>query len=312
MKIFLTWSGTRSREVAQLLYDWLPQVIQAIEPQFSPHLEKGAKWITQLDEWLEETSFGIAILTPENLRSEWLHYEVGALSKQTADARVCTFLIGLTPSDVALPLSKFQHTGMEKADIFKLVSDINRYLATLSGGNALTDERLKKAFETGWNEFDQKLKALVAKSITANATNVARSESDILEELLETVREMRREQLELSRNTIQRATKEDFVSKLKLTFTGLEPSESAYIRFRRLIPRELIELYGWRTMRNGENDGFLMIEIEFGMIIPKGITSVIEDRLMASFSVVDFDTAQVVADWVIVRRPKIWESDALD
>src|SRR5262249_22934477 len=121
MKIFLSWSRDESKEVARAFSVWLPRVIQAIKPWFSPDIEKGAKWGAELDKALEGTRFGIVCLTPNNLDSRWLHYEAGALSK-TEGARVWTFLHrGLSPGDVGPPLGSFQATTAEKDEVFKLL-----------------------------------------------------------------------------------------------------------------------------------------------------------------------------------------------
>lgn len=115
MKIFLSWSGKQSREIAEAFYNWLPRVIQAVKPWFSQDIEKGAKWAAELDKALGGTRFGIVCLTPDNLPNPSLHYEAGALSK-TEGARVWTFLHGgLSSSDVAPPLSSFHATTAEKS-----------------------------------------------------------------------------------------------------------------------------------------------------------------------------------------------------
>lgn len=128
MKVFISWSGPRSRAVAEALNDWLRRVIQAVRPFYSPDIEKGAKWSSEIDHALEGTAFGIICLTKDNLRSEWIHYEAGALSK-TPDAMIWTLLLDVQPSEVGQPLGKFQHTIAEKEDVWKLVQTINRRLA---------------------------------------------------------------------------------------------------------------------------------------------------------------------------------------
>ncbi len=44
MKVFLGWSGSRSKETAEALGDWLGQVIQAVDPWISSDILKGARW----------------------------------------------------------------------------------------------------------------------------------------------------------------------------------------------------------------------------------------------------------------------------
>ncbi|MCP4614466.1 MAG: hypothetical protein GY845_37785 [Planctomycetes bacterium] len=72
MKIFISWSGTLSHKVACVLRDWLPSVIQAVEPYVSSEdIDKGARWSTDIAGKLEESSFGIIAVTPENLSAPW-------------------------------------------------------------------------------------------------------------------------------------------------------------------------------------------------------------------------------------------------
>jgi len=109
MKIFISWSERQSKEIARALSEWLRLVIQAVEPFYSPEIEKGTKWSNELDGALEGTHFGIVCLTSDNCKSTWIHFEAGALSK-TGNARIWTFLCGLKPSDVPPPLSKFPYS----------------------------------------------------------------------------------------------------------------------------------------------------------------------------------------------------------
>ena len=81
MKVFISWSGDQSKKIAQLFRDWLPTVIQAIEPFVSSEdIEKGARWNTDIAQELKESSFGLICVTKDNLNSQWLNFEAGALS----------------------------------------------------------------------------------------------------------------------------------------------------------------------------------------------------------------------------------------
>src|SRR5688572_19220319 len=109
MEVFLSWSGERSKAVAETLSVWLGQVIQAVDPWISSDIEKGARWNPEIAARLEQSRVGIICLTKENLDAKWILFESGALSK-TKDAYVCTLLLDIDPSDVEQPLGQFQHT----------------------------------------------------------------------------------------------------------------------------------------------------------------------------------------------------------
>jgi hypothetical protein len=201
MKIFLSWSGSRSRAVAKALNDWLPRVIQALKPFYSPEIEKGAKWSGELDDALEGTRFGIVCLTPDCLNSPWIHFESGALSK-TKDAAVWTYLYDLNAGDVPQPLGKFQHTSAERNDTFRLLKSINQRLAD-SGGEPLDEQLLRESFETFWPKLDEQLQQVnelsIAKQSSSTSHTRQRDERAILNEILELVRNQDRRLIALER-----------------------------------------------------------------------------------------------------------------
>lgn len=184
MKIFLSWSGARSKAVADVLYAWLPQVIQAVDPWMSSEMEKGRKWSPEISDRLGQTPFGIICLTRENLSAPWILFEAGALSK-TPDAYTWTFLYELSPTDVQQPLAQFQHTVAEKQDVRKLLHTINEVVRTL-GEKALSDTVLDKVFETFWPELQSSLASIPPER--AKPRGEVRSERELLEEVLELVR----------------------------------------------------------------------------------------------------------------------------
>jgi hypothetical protein len=192
MKVFLGWSDTKSFETAQAFNEWLPKVIQAVDPFISSGIPKGKRWGKVLIDELEETKVGILCLTRENLDSNWLLYEAGALSK-TKDAYVCTFLLDLKPTDIEEPLASFQHTIFEKDDIRKLIDTINKAVEN-SGERSLSENHLNIIFETFWPELKEELKNIVEKE--AEVDQPIREEREILEEILAIVRALEKEQRE--------------------------------------------------------------------------------------------------------------------
>lgn len=101
MRVFLSWSGERSRIVADALRHWIPDVIQSVELWMSgSDIEAGARWNERIQHQLSESRFGILCVTPENIPSPWLLFEAGALAKTIEDTFVCPYLIDLEPSDL--------------------------------------------------------------------------------------------------------------------------------------------------------------------------------------------------------------------
>jgi hypothetical protein len=185
LKVFLSWSGPRSKAVAEALWTWLPGVLQSVDPFLSAeNIDKGAKWGQAISGELAQTNFAIICLTPANLAAPWLLFEAGALSK-LAESRVWTYLIGLEPSDVKDPLSEFQHTSANKTDTRRLLGSINQKLTA-----PLSDASLTKAFDMWWPELEEKLHALPEDPPPNSApANSMEKVPEMVAEILDRVRE---------------------------------------------------------------------------------------------------------------------------
>ncbi|WP_339521758.1 hypothetical protein [Pseudomonas sp. EL_65y_Pfl2_R96] len=184
MKVFVSWSGPRSKAVAELLSDWIKCVLQASQPWISTRdIDKGAIWFSEISDQLRETAAGIVCLTQENKNKPWILFETGALAKGLSTNRVCTFLIDLAPSDIEDPLAQFNHTTPERSSMWGLISSLNSCLDT-----ARLDERiLKQVFETYWPQFEASFAEVLA--ATPEEANVApRTGDSILAEILSNTR----------------------------------------------------------------------------------------------------------------------------
>jgi len=187
MKVFLSHSGIRSLKLAKLFQEWLPNVIQNIDPWISDDIKKGKLWRGEISKELEDTKIGIICLTQTNLISPWILFEAGALSK-THDANVSTFLLDNEPSDISGPLADFQHTVLEKEDIRKLIGEINDQLKMMNE-KPLAQQRLDTAFERYWKDFeDPALDIKSSKEGKEEIKRTKRGKEDILEEVLDRLR----------------------------------------------------------------------------------------------------------------------------
>lgn len=171
-----------SHRVAVGLRDWLPSVLQAIEPYVSSEdIDKGARWNTDISKELEDSSFGILCITPENLEAPWLNFEAGALSKSLDRARVAPFLFQVERTAITGPLLQFQSTLLETDDVRKLVKSLNAAL----GDQALDEARIDEIFDVWWPRLKETLESIGEEP---EARPKARTQGDLLAEVLELVR----------------------------------------------------------------------------------------------------------------------------
>jgi hypothetical protein len=164
MKVFLSWSGETSQNVAKALRDWLPCVLQAVRPVMSTEdIDKGTRWSDELAKQLDETAYGILCLTSYNISAPWLNFEAGAISKALERSRVSPFLFRVNRERVTGPLQQFQFTlyrdddARSKEDIFSLLTSLNRSLAA---ADEVSHEVLRRECEMWWSTLEKSLKAI--------------------------------------------------------------------------------------------------------------------------------------------------------
>jgi hypothetical protein len=162
LKIFLSWSGDRSRHVAEALRGWLKKVIQAIDPWMSEQdLQTGGRWNPELETALADSIFGVSCLTKSNLQKPWILFEAGALASKVKDRSfLCPYLIDLEFEELGYPLATFHGQKCDKAGTFKLVCGINNALRSVQPAGALPDNDLAETFKTFWPKLKKQLKKL--------------------------------------------------------------------------------------------------------------------------------------------------------
>ncbi|ADV86383.1 Uncharacterised protein [Vibrio vulnificus] len=207
MNVFISWSGNRSKAVAELLDDWLQCVIQAVDPWMSSKdIDRGAMWFSEINDQLQNTTIGIICLTQDNLSKPWILFEAGALAKGLTESRVCTFLVDLEPSDIGTPLSQFNHTFPNKDGVWELIRTLNSSLKD----KALKERVLEQVFDTYWPQFEQRFKSIL-QDYPMDHVTPKRTENEILVEILESTRSMERRVRKLEGGDFERSRPKSLV-----------------------------------------------------------------------------------------------------
>lgn len=206
MRVFISWSGVASRAVAEALADWLPKVIQGVEPFVSAKdIDKGANWTVELARELDDARFGILCVAPDNLLSPWLNYEAGAIAK-SVESRVCPVLLGVQKSDVRPPIAQLQMTSIDLEDFKLLMASMNK-----SAGNPLDLPALHEAVEIWWPKLQAVIDEIDVPAAAVTLDGVQEpvqpesTTQEMLEELLRRVRQMDQRLGRVERNGRPRA-----------------------------------------------------------------------------------------------------------
>jgi TIR domain len=179
VKVFLSWSGQKSKRIAVALRDWLPSVIQEIEAFMSERdIAAGVRWLNEIDQQLEGTNFAIVCVTRDNQSAPWLNFEAGAVAKVIDEARVVPLAIDLKLADVKPPLGHFQAKDISKSGIMAVLEALN-VLAERPVSN------LAAACDKWWPDLEPKLASAATE---AESSAPVREERELLEEILATVR----------------------------------------------------------------------------------------------------------------------------
>jgi hypothetical protein len=189
LKIFISWSGERSKSVAKALKDWLPIVVQYVDPWMSDRdIKSGERWFLEISKQLEDAQFGIICLTPENIEKPWILFEAGALAKHLDFSRVVPLLLDLKTYELQeCPFGQFQAQKIDREGIEKLIISIQSFAAMNITDDAPKDEHVLKAFEKQWPD----LKAMMKDApLATSQKKPSRNIEDILEDLISSTRNM--------------------------------------------------------------------------------------------------------------------------
>lgn len=182
MKIFISWSGSRERVVAEALKKALIATCAGRVEVFvsSADIAKGDRGLSVIDARLKDSDYGIIVLSSTNQGAQWINYEGGALAK-TLDTRVATLLMDMVTSDVEGPLQNFQATRFcDEADVHRMFREI-----ALAADPDMPEESIGVLFSNHWPTLQRSWQTGPSESAVPR-----RSNEDMLAELINRVRDL--------------------------------------------------------------------------------------------------------------------------
>jgi hypothetical protein len=190
IKVFISWSGDLSKDIALAMHDWFENVYDVIDPFVSDvSIEPGTRSLEEIQKSLNGTDFGIVIVTKTNQNAPWLNYEAGALSKSISDSknRVIPLLVDIeNKSQVAGPIGSFQAERLDAEGFAKVLKVIAKIIEK-------PVSTVEHKMESNWPVLKAKIDDAKRKhpATDSQATPRSRPTDEMVEETLSIVRYLR-------------------------------------------------------------------------------------------------------------------------
>lgn len=203
VEIFVSWSGAKSKEIAELLKIWLHNVLQSLKVWVSTeNIDTGAMWFAQICEQIKKVNNSIIVVTKENKDNPWIMFEAGALCRGDDNNRVNVLLVDVEPEDIRQPLASFNMVKADKDGMKKMMRDINKR-ATAEHPNSdqnLEDVDLCTSFEKWYSEFKEKFAEIMEKYPADDDLTPKTKMEHMQEEILASTRTIEHALIELRKN----------------------------------------------------------------------------------------------------------------
>jgi hypothetical protein len=172
LNIFISWSGDLAKRITNVLIGWLPTMFDHVRTFFSGvDIDAGSRGLNVIQDQLDVSSFGIIVVTTENLNKPWLLFESGALSKRLNGdlTKVVPVLVGFDDVSqiAASPLFQFQSVLLDEDGARSLCLSIARTIAQRRAGvdeHRLEEAPILRRFERCWRDLKDDVEAAIEAS----------------------------------------------------------------------------------------------------------------------------------------------------
>ena len=147
MKVFVSFSGEKSKRTADALVEFLPKILPTISFVLADtDIAIGERWQQSLERQTDGLNFAILCVSHDNVEKPWLMYEAGQLSRKTP--RLVPYLLNVDPADLKGPLAHLSAVLADKGGTRHLLSIMND-----ESEEVLPNDVLNRDFESYWPEI---------------------------------------------------------------------------------------------------------------------------------------------------------------
>lgn len=154
-KIFISWSGSSSKNIANALKNNIEKIFENEELTIfmsAADIESGTEWFEKIKSNLLDSDCAILILTKENLSAPWILFEAGAMAINYEETRIIPMLFDVKVDDKS-PLSHYHHKKFNKYDFTKMILDIQ----TFCGFEKATKKQLNTLAQNHFADFSKEI-----------------------------------------------------------------------------------------------------------------------------------------------------------
>lgn len=149
-KVFITYSGTVSKAISELVHTWLRHTLHTVDLLYTPaFIKPGQRVDLLLFDLLEKANIALLIYTKEGLNCTRMVFEAGYVSKGNRDACIIPLLFGLSHKELPEPIDAFKCEVFSRNGMWRILKAINNY----QGGSGVNEETLKRVFDSEWDGF---------------------------------------------------------------------------------------------------------------------------------------------------------------
>lgn len=151
-------------------------------------IKAGTNWSERIKKELADTTVGIVCMTPENQDAKWINYEMGALSKEVTDggSRVIPLLIGFdSTAEVGQPAASLNMVMLGQSGFKRIATSLNDISAVKRA-----EADLELVSDMWWEKLGPQMEEAADEAPEAEPTPL--SEGDMVKEILDSVRALRR------------------------------------------------------------------------------------------------------------------------